>query len=81
MSKNKKYGVYNTKGEKILDIAYDDIRLIGNHFILQIRDLYGLADITGKVLCECEYYRIWKAENGFELVTRKIIDTTEHIVV
>lgn len=75
VSKNKKYGVYNTNGEKILDIVYDKIRFEGNHFVIRINDLFGLADITGKVLRECKYDRIWKTENGFELIT------TEHIVV
>lgn len=79
--KNKKHGVYNTKGEKILDIVYDKINLIGKHFVLLVNDLFGLADISGKVLRECKYYQIWKTKNGFELITRKIIDTTEHIVL
>lgn len=81
VSKNGKYGVYNTKGEKILDIVYDKIRLVGKYFVLEIDSLFGLADIAGKVLRECVYYQINKKEDGFDLVTRKIIDTTEHIVV
>lgn len=77
--KNKKQGVYNTKGEKILDIAYDRIKLEGSHFILIKDDLFGLADVTGNILYKCKYYRICKTENGFAIVTRKIIDTTEYI--
>lgn len=79
--KNRKWGVYNTRGEKILDIAYDNIWFRGTYFSLQNAGLYGIADITGKILCDCKYYRIKKTETGFELVTRQVIDITEHITV
>lgn len=80
-SKNRLYGVCNTKGEKILNIEYDDISLCGRHFIVRKKDLYGLADLTGKILYECKYYQILKTEDGFELVTRQIIDTRERITI
>ena len=80
-SKNKKLGVCNTQGYKLLNFEYDGICFSGNHFILKKNDLYGLADISGKILFECKYYQIIKTEDGFDLVTRKIIDTTEHIIV
>ena len=79
--KGKKKGVYNTKGEKVLDIAYDGIRIIGNHLILTNDGLEGLAEITGKILYECKYYEIERTEDGFKLVTRQIIDKEEYITV
>ena len=79
--KGDKKGVYNTKGEKILDFAYDGIRIVDNHFILTNNHLDGLADITGKILCECRCYQIGKTEQGFELVMRQIVETTEYITV
>lgn len=79
--KGKKKGIYNTKGEKILDIAYDNVNFVDKHIILTNDDLKGIADITGKILYECKYYQISKTEDGFDLVTRKMIDTTEHITV
>lgn len=78
---NRKYGVYNTKGEKILDIEYEDIWRRGNYLILKQKGLYGLADMTGKILYECKYYKISKTETGFELVTRQVTETTEYITV
>ncbi len=81
MLKNSKYGVYTTTGKKILDSAYDRIRRVGNHFILQDKDLFGLADITGKILYECKYYRISQVEGGFEIISRQIIDTKEYMKV
>lgn len=74
--KNDKLGVYNTEGQKVLDFEYDDIRFLGNHLVLKKDNLYGLADMTGKILYECRYYRISKTENGFKLVTRQVIETT-----
>lgn len=79
--KDDKKGIYNTKGEKILDFAYDGIRMLENHFILTNNHLDGLADITGKILCECKCYQIGKTEQGFELVIRKVVETTEYIIV
>lgn len=80
-TKNNKCGAYNTKGEKILDIVYDDINVLRNHFVLKKRNLYGIADITGKILYECKYFQIYKTEKGFKLVTRQIIDTEQDITV
>jgi len=77
--KNGKMGIYNIEGKQVLDFEYDDIRFSGNYLILKKNNLYGLADITGKILYECKYYRISKNKNGFELVTRKVIETTEYI--
>lgn len=79
--KNDKFGVYNTEGRKVLDFEYDDISFLRNHIILKKNNLYGLADMTVKILCECKYYRIIKTETGFELVTRKVVETTEYITV
>ena len=79
--KNDKFGVYNTDGQKVIDIEFDDIRFLGNHIILKKNNLYGLADITGKILYDCKHYRISQIKNGFELVTRQVIETTEHITV
>ncbi len=79
--KGDKKGVYNTKGEKILDFEYDGIRMVANHFVLTNNHLDGLADTTGKILCECKYYQIGKTEQGFELVIRKVVETTEYITV
>lgn len=79
--KGKKKGVYNTKGEKVLDFVFDDIYLANNHFILTNDELMGLADITGKILRECNCYNIVKTEKGFKLVTRQIVDTEEYTTV
>ena len=80
-TKNKKCGVCNTKGERILDIVYEDINVLRNCFILKKGNLYGIADMTGKILHECKYFQIWKTETGFKLVTRQIIDTEQDITV
>lgn len=79
--KNKKHGVYDTNGKRILYIVYDNIQFVRNHFILKRGEMFGLADLTGKVLYDCKHYRISETKYGFEIVTRQITDTTEYITV
>ena len=80
-AKNKKYGVYNIDGEKILDIQYDSIKHTGNYLVISKDGLYGVVDVDGKMICECNYHSIKKTENGFDMVQRQVIDVIEHITI
>lgn len=81
VTQDKKYGVVNINGQSILPIEYDSIVLYLDHFILKANGKYGLADRTGKVIKECNCYKIISEGNKFVAVTRKIVETKVEIVV
>lgn len=64
VTRNKKYGVINIKGEEIVPAIYSDIEMVGDYFVVKIQK-YGLLDKAGKVLLECIYDEIIETPDKF----------------
>ena len=78
---NKKYGVFNISGKKIIPIEYDAIIYTNGYFILELNRQYGLANRNGQIVRECNCHKIERQEDKFIVITQKITTIEEEIKV
>lgn len=64
VTRNRKYGVINIKGEEVVPAIYNNIKMVGDYFIVKIQK-YGLLDKAGKVLLECIYDEVIETPDKF----------------
>ncbi|MDN0080897.1 WG repeat-containing protein [Bacteroides gallinaceum] len=62
VSKNKKWGVIDKKGTKVINFLYSEIALLHDCFIVLREDKIGLIDLNGKIIVDTIY-------NSIECVT------------
>lgn len=58
VSKNKKWGVIDKNGAKIINFLYSEIALLHDCFIVLREDKIGLIDLNGKVIVDAIYTSI-----------------------
>ncbi len=56
--KNKKYGIIDKNGNKIINFLYDDIEFAKNFFIVRREDFIGLVGLKGEVILDAIYKKL-----------------------
>ena len=65
VSKNKKMGLLDSRGEIILDCDYSSISVYDDYLMLERDDQVGKADLDGNIIIPCEYKSFEVIDKGY----------------
>lgn len=60
---NGKYGMYDVKKTKILDLIYDEIKLVDDYVVVKAQNKFGLLTLRGGVLLPVDFEEIRVEKN------------------
>lgn len=71
LSKDKKLGLVDFKGNVILECKYSDISIESSHIALVIGNCRGKADLDGNIIIPCIYESYEELPNGYYIVSNE----------